>query len=58
MMTRKDNDLNKFWNDGFKKLIDSGEYRTLCEEGVEKYGKSTGRVGGVNRGVNTTNKIN
>ncbi|XP_013389304.1 uncharacterized protein LOC106158019 [Lingula anatina] len=38
MMTRKDNDFNSKWNEGFEKLVSSGRFKRLCDEARTKHG--------------------
>ncbi|XP_013398765.1 uncharacterized protein LOC106165202 [Lingula anatina] len=38
MMTRKDNDFNSKWNEGFEKLVSSGRFKRLCDEARIKHG--------------------
>ncbi|XP_013398799.1 uncharacterized protein LOC106165231 [Lingula anatina] len=38
MMTRKDNDFNSKWNEGFEKLVSSGRFKHLCDEARIKHG--------------------
>ncbi|XP_013382173.1 uncharacterized protein LOC106152969 [Lingula anatina] len=38
MMTRKDNDFNSKWNEGFEKLVSSGRFKRLCDEAQTKHG--------------------
>ncbi len=38
MMTRKDSDLNDYWNEGMRRLKDSGEFDRLCAKAVEEHG--------------------
>ena len=41
MMTRKDNDLITFWNEGFRKIRASGEYTRLCNQAIKEHGVYT-----------------
>ncbi|XP_013398738.1 uncharacterized protein LOC106165178 [Lingula anatina] len=38
MMTRKDNDFNTKWNEGFEKLVSSGRFKRLCEKAETEHG--------------------
>ncbi len=37
-MTRKDNDLITYWNEGFRKIRASGEYTMLCNQAIKEHG--------------------
>ncbi|XP_066301988.1 uncharacterized protein [Branchiostoma lanceolatum] len=39
MMTRKDNNFNTYWNQGFDKLVESGRFTRLCNEAAQRHGK-------------------
>ncbi len=38
-MSRKDNSFAAYWNEGVRKIVASGAYRTLCEDAATRHGK-------------------
>ena len=38
MMTRKDNDLVDYWNEGMRRIKDSGEFDKLCKAAQKEHG--------------------
>ena len=39
VMTRKENQFIQYWNEGLRKLIDSGRFHMLCQEAKKKHGR-------------------